>query len=164
MANIISRKIKNPTWSNNAKTSIGCQIIIELDDGNINKFDASVSISEEPHSDWVAIMNEFGIEAIDAATTDYILKLNDEKEKARIDEIDRKNIEINAIKQEELFSIKLEAFEIPIIKNSIKRELKALIRKSKTAIEVQAYTTILLMKELDDPSPVQEVTENAPSE
>ena len=46
--------------------------------------------------------------------------------------------------------MKLEAFEIEAIKNSTDRAAKALIRKSKSPMEVQAYTTILLMKELDN--------------
>jgi hypothetical protein len=44
--------------------------------------------------------------------------------------------------------MKLQAFESEYIKNSGNRELKKLLRKSKTPIEVQAIATILIQEEL----------------
>jgi hypothetical protein len=49
--------------------------------------------------------------------------------------------------QEALFNMKLEAFEIPAIKDSDDKRFKKLIRKSKTQLEVQAYVTMLLQSE-----------------
>ena len=45
--------------------------------------------------------------------------------------------------------MKLEAFESDLIKNSKDKELKKMIRKAKTLIEVQAFSTILIQKELE---------------
>ena len=42
--------------------------------------------------------------------------------------------------------MKLEAFEIDEVKNSENRELKKKIRKAKTLLEVQAYTTMILQE------------------
>ena len=55
--------------------------------------------------------------------------------------------------------MKLEAFEIEAIKNSTDRASKAMIRKSKSVLEVQAYTTILLMKELENVNKQESTTE-----
>ena len=54
------------------------------------------------------------------------------------------------MKQEMLFNSKLEAFEITAVKESKNTNLKRLIRKAKTPMEVNAYTTILLMESMDD--------------
>ena len=53
------------------------------------------------------------------------------------------------MKSDVLYEAKLEAFEIPEIKNSKNRKLKSLIRKSKTLGEIQAYTAVLVMKEME---------------
>ena len=58
--------------------------------------------------------------------------------------------EIDANTQEGLFNCKLEAFEVEAIKNSKNTELKRMIRKSKSVMEVQAYATILMMKEIEN--------------
>ena len=47
-----------------------------------------------------------------------------------------------------LFGSKLEAYEIPLIKNSGNNEMKKLIRKAKSPLEVQTLASILLKEEL----------------
>ena len=54
-----------------------------------------------------------------------------------------------------LFNSKLESFEISAVKESKNTELKRLIRKAKTPMEVGAYTTILLMENLRDEGKIQ---------
>ena len=49
---------------------------------------------------------------------------------------------------EDIFKIKLQAFEIEEVKNSKNRELKAKIRKAGTFMEVLAYTSALVNSEL----------------
>ena len=61
----------------------------------------------------------------------------------------QREVHINRVKQETLFEMKLEAFESDLIKNSKDKELKKMIRKAKTLIEVQAFSTILIHKELE---------------
>ena len=62
----------------------------------------------------------------------------------------RKESEAIRAKQEQLFGAKLEAFEITAVKESKNTNLKRLIRKAKTPMEVNAYTTILLMESMDE--------------
>jgi hypothetical protein len=64
--------------------------------------------------------------------------------------MERQQSQVARGKQEVLFNYKLEAFEVEQIKNSKNTELKRMIRKSKSIIEVQAYATILIMKELEN--------------
>jgi len=97
------------------------------------------------NADYDAIMEEYGEEELDRLTA----LVNDiESEKLERHE-EQKTIRLNRMKQETLFNIKLEAFEIEIVKNSKNKELKKLIRKAKTPIEVQAYATILIQREMD---------------
>jgi hypothetical protein len=149
MATPISRTYRNAVWANEAKTTIRCQIIVNMDDGSSQIFDSSVSQAEGGNPDWDAIMEKFGVETIDAATTKRIQDNNARNEQRRLDEEQRRKKEDEFRKQEALFAMKLEAFEIEEVKQSTNRVLKAKIRKSKTLLEVQAYTTMLLMKEFD---------------
>lgn len=149
MANVISRTYRNAVWANEAKDRINCQIVVNLDDGSTQIFEAMVSQTEQGNPDWDAIMEKFGEEALDNATTEELKQKNIEREKRSKDNEERIKREAEFKRQEDLFAIKLEAFELEEVKNSTNRELKAKIRKSKTAMEVQAYTTILLMKELE---------------
>ena len=106
---------------------------------------ATAAEMEHINADYDAIMEEYGEEELDRLTA----LVNDiESEKLERHE-EQKIIQLNRMKQETLFNIKLEAFEIEIVKNSKNKELKKLIRKAKTPLEVQAYTTILIQKEMD---------------
>ena len=161
MANVISRTYRNVTWANEAKDSLNCQIVVNLDDGSSQIFDAVVAQVEGGNPDWEAIMDKFGVETIDAATTKDIQDRNARQEQRRTENEERRKKEDEFRKQEALFAMKLEAFEIEEVKSSTNRDLKARIRKSKTLLEVQAYTTILLMKELEN---AQTTTEEPASE
>ena len=89
-------------------------------------------------------MEEFGEEKIDANTEEGI-KRRDENKKKRMQ---RMESQAARARQEMLFNAKLESFEIPVVKESTNTDLKRLIRKAKTPMEVQGYTTILLMERL----------------
>jgi hypothetical protein len=156
MATAISRTYRNVTWANEAKDKLNCQIIVNLDDGSSQIFDASVSQVEGGNPDWDGIMEQIGPDRIDEATTQAIVDRNAERELIVQENEENRKKEDEFRKQETLFAMKLEAFEIPEIKESSNREMKAKIRKSKSPMEVQAYTTILLMKEVDNAAPVVE--------
>lgn len=145
------REFINVTWANESKTKISADIIVTADDDTTQSFHAVISpIEGGINPDWEAIMEDIGVEAIDAATTEFITKQNSERDaKALADEESgKKRFEFD--KQERLFASKLEVFELDVVKASTNRTLKAKIRKATTVFEVQAYTTILLMKELDN--------------
>jgi hypothetical protein len=61
--------------------------------------------------------------------------------------LERQKVDKTRMQQEQLFAAKLDAFEIDVVKNSTNRDLKSKIRKSKTFMEVTAYTVMLLMQE-----------------
>jgi hypothetical protein len=96
--------------------------------------------------DYKAILEEFGEEVLDKNTEEGIRR-RDEGIKKRLQ---RKETEAVRAKQEQLFGAKLQAFEIEAVKDSSNIELKRLIRKAKSPMEVNAYTTILLMESLDE--------------
>lgn len=153
MAKSISRVFKNVTWDNiETKDCVNCDIVVNFDNGISQVFSAVVSKPAEGDTsgDWTSIMETVGIDAIDQATTEEVLLRQKEREQNRIrrEEDGKRRAEFE--RQEALFAYKLEAFEIEAIKNSTDRAAKALIRKSKSIPEVQAYTTILLMKELNN--------------
>ena len=96
--------------------------------------------------DYKAILEEFGEEQLDKNTEEGVRR-RDENIKKRLQ---RKETEAVRAKQEQLFGAKLQAFEIEAVKDSSNIELKRLIRKAKSPMEVTAYTTILLMESLDE--------------
>ena len=166
MPQIISRTYRDVTWRDiQTKDGLNAQILVNYDDGGTHIFEATIGKSDDLDSDWVAIMEKFTVEQIDEATTVDIqerIRLRDEDNALKAEQ-DKKNAEFS--KQEMIFAAKLESFEIPLVKNSTNRELKALIRKSKTLGEINAYTTILIMKELENASIQQETpTEEPPAE
>lgn len=141
----LPRKILNPRWLNVEKTHVMCEFSYE--GGPV--VTAAVMDTEEGNSDWKEIMSSFTQEEIDKNTTDFIA--NDQKKKSENEKLEKQRREEHhqTMKNEALFAAKLEAFEIEEVKNSKNRKLKTAIRKAQSIIEVNAYTTILLMNELN---------------
>ena len=137
-------KYKHPYFLDKSVRSMKAEILVagEYQECIIN---AGAPETGYVNADYDAIMEEYGEEELDRLTA----LVNDiESEKLERHE-EQKTIQLNRMKQETLFNMKLEAFEIEIVKNSKNKELKKLIRKAKTPLEVQAYTTILIQKEMD---------------
>ena len=133
---------RDPYWSNkDAKHMI---VTLEYEDGR--KSTASIQDKDGTNPDYQAILEEFGEEVLDANTEEGVRR-RDEQVKKRLQ---RKETEAVRAKQEMLFGAKLQAFEIKAVKDSNNIELKRLIRKAKSPMEVQAYTTILLMETMDE--------------
>jgi len=55
------------------------------------------------------------------------------------------NFDFYNMKDEDLFKLKLQSFEIEQVKNSTNRELKSSLRKSQTFMEAVAYTAALIL-------------------
>ena len=136
----MKREIKFPYWSRDDRTQVVCQFHYE--DGTV--LEASVMDTEEGNPDWKEIMETFTIEEIDATTNRMKEEEAEQKARKRKEEEERKE----RMKTDALFAMKLEAFEIPYIRESKNRKLKAKIRKARNHTEVNAYTTILLMEEI----------------
>ena len=125
---------KDPYWSNkDAKHII---VTLEYKDGR--KSTASIQDKDGTNPDYIAILEEFGEEVLDKNTEEGV-KRRDEQIKKRLQR-----------KETEAVGAKLQAFEIGAVKESKNTNLKRLIRKAKSPMEVQAYTTILLMETLDE--------------
>lgn len=140
------KSYENPYWSNKQGKHIIATLVFE--DGRKQ----TASIQGEDNPDFLAIMEEFGEEVLDKNTEEGI-KRRDENLKRRAE---RNEASKMRAQQEQLFNVKLEAFNIEAIKGSKHKDIKRLIRKAKSPMEVQAYTSVLLMKELEDPSNVGE--------
>ena len=130
-----------PYWSNKDSK----HLIVTMEYPNGTRATASVQDIDGTNPDYNAILEEFGEEQIDANTKEGVER-RDEQIKKRLQ---RKESEQIRAKQEQLFGAKLEAFEITAVKESKNTNLKRLIRKAKTPMEVNAYTTILLMESMD---------------
>lgn len=137
-------KYKNPIWQNKDNRHIVCEML------QANGVYSLVHIIAGPESEggvninYDEVIAQYGLEELDKRTSEHV------KHKQENEEREKEQMEAQLLrqKQEILFNIKLEAFEIDLVKDSENKELKKLIRKAKTPLEVQAYTTILIQEEL----------------
>lgn len=136
-------KYRNTVWKDKENRSLTCEIFIggEYQQCIVNAGPASEGFV---NPDYDAIIELIGEEEIDRLTAIEDENKAQEEERAK----EQQEVRLNRVKQEALFNIKLEAFEIPIVKQSEEKELKKLIRKAKSPVEVTAYTTILIQREL----------------
>lgn len=136
-------KYRNPRWINKENRRVFCEILI----GDVYRpCNINVGNPEEGlvNKDFDAIMEEFGEEVLNENTKLHKENVDDEQKKRE----EMQEVHINRVKQETLFEMKLQAFESEYIKNSDNKELKKLLRKAKTLIEVQALATILIQEEI----------------
>jgi hypothetical protein len=133
-----TKDYEEPFWLNKELKQV--MVIIIYPDGK--RLPASVS-GEGDNPDYIAIMEKFTEEEIDENTR--------RREERRAEEVrqrmERSKVDQQRRKDEALFEAKLEAFEVSIIKNSTNKALKTKIRRSKSALEVMAYATMLIMEE-----------------
>jgi len=133
-------KFEDPYWSHKEAK----HLIVTLVYPNEKKATASIMDNDGKNPDYKAVLEQFGEEAIDANTAEGVQRRDDHIKKR----LQRKESEAVRRKQEMLFGAKLEAYEIPLIKNSGNNEMKKLIRKAKSPLEVQSLASILLRDEL----------------
>jgi len=127
-----------PFWLNKELQQV--MVIIIYPDGK--RLPASVS-GEGNNPDYIAIMEKFTEEQIDENT-----RLREERRAEEVRQrMERSKVDMQRRKDEALFEAKLEAFEIPIIKNSANKAMKTKIRRSKSALEVMAYAVTLIQSE-----------------
>ena len=135
-------KYRNPRWIDKENRSLFCEILVgqsyrpcQINVGNIEE--------GLVNQDFDAIMEIFTEAEIDENTEAHKGVVLEQEEK----DAEQREVHRNRVMQEALFNMKLEAFEIPAIKNSEDKRIKKLIRKAKTQLEVQAWVTILLQAE-----------------
>jgi len=146
----MKKEWKHPFWDNAAKDRLTVRLNITHDDGSfsttvakVSKFDVDGKIT----SDYEEVIEQNTLQQIDTFTEERLERHRQERE-ANIKKQQERNEEKRL---EDLFNAKLATFEIPEIKESTNRKLKAKIRKAKNQIEMQAYATILLMEIMNDP-------------
>lgn len=132
----------HPYWSNKENR----HLIVTIKNLNGQENIASIQDPDGVNPDMKAILEQYTEEDIDENTKKSLDKRNEIIKQ----QMERQQSQVARGKQEVLFNYKLEAFEVEQIKNSKNTELKRMIRKSKSIMEVQAYATILIMKELEN--------------
>ena len=106
-------KYRNPRWIDKENRSLFCEILVgqsyrpaQINVGNIEE-----GLVNE---DFNAIMEVFTEEEIDENTKSHKSVVLEQEEK----DAEQREVHKNRVMQEALFNMKLEAFEIPAIKNS----------------------------------------------
>lgn len=138
------RVIKNPHYINNARTIIACEF--HYDDGRV--LTANITNVDGRNPDWIEIHTSFSKDQLEQNTARAIQRINAEKEM----KAEQERAKIDKMRQEALYQLKLEAFEVPIVKESTNKKLKSQIRKAKTPFEVQAFTSALILHEYNSSS------------
>ena len=136
------KKYLFPYWSNKDNR----HLIVTIENSTGQHSMASIMDPDGTNPDMKAVLEQYTEEEIDANTQEGLDRRNENIKR----QMERRESQQARARQEGLFNCKLEAFEVDAIKNSKNTELKRMIRKSKSIMEVQAYATILLMKELEN--------------
>jgi hypothetical protein len=133
-------KYKDPIWQDKSNNHIVCRILQGKGDYAV----AHIVAADGVNADFDAVLEMYGEEEIDRLTEEHKSQQFEieaaNKERALADQARHK--------QEILFNMKLESFDIEEIKNSQNKELKKRLRKAKTPIEVTAYATLLIQEAL----------------
>lgn len=136
------KKYLFPYWSNKENK----HLIVTIENSAGQKNMASIMDPDGTNPDMKAVLEQYTEEEIDNNTEEGLNRRNENIKR----QMERRESQSARAKQEMLFNCKLEAFEVDQIKSSKNTELKRKIRKAKSIMEVQAYATILLMKELEN--------------
>jgi hypothetical protein len=138
------RTIKNPHWINNARTILSAEF--HYSDGRV--LNATINKDDTNNPDWNEITLKFTPEQIEQNTQRAIGKQSRERELQRVQEEASKEKK----RQEELFAIKLKAFEVDAVKSTSNRALKSAIRRAKNEFEVMAFTAAVIMEHFNTPA------------
>jgi len=138
------QKYLDPIWQDKANRHIVCRMLHGNGEYAVTHIVAGPESEGGGNPDYDAVMAEYGAEELDRLTAEH------QEERERKEEIHRERAEAQSArrKQEVLFNMKLEAFEVEEIKNSQNRDLKKRLRKAKTPIEINAYATLLIQEAL----------------
>ena len=135
---------KDPIWKDKENRQMIARRLVDVATGEYAV--VHIGASGGANKDYDEILEIFGEEALDEATAIH----KEESVHQEKIHLERKEVEISRQKQEILFNMKLEAFEIEEIKNSTNRDLKKRLRKAKTVIEIQAFATLLMQEALEN--------------
>lgn len=136
-------------WESYDQNRITSILTITDDEGKITKQQLTVSRFNPDGSDnpdFQEILDQLGEEKITENTT----KRNEKKVAQREAEEQKRREEQKARELQKLFDAKISAFEIEDIKNSKNRVLKAKLRKAKNQVEVNIYSMMIVMEEMNN--------------
>ena len=87
-----------------------------------------------------------GQEQINKNTSKEIDRVNKARKQEEVADKDR----MHKMEQEKLFQAKIAAFELDVVRNTNRREMKSKIRRAKTIMELTAYVgAIIAMENID---------------
>lgn len=136
-------------WESFDQNRITTVLMTTDDEGRVTKQQLTVNRYNPDGStnpDFNEIIEQITAEKI----TENTQKRNERKTKERELEQQRKLERDKAKKLQNLFEYKIEAFEIDEIKNSKNRLLKSKLRKSKNIVEVNIYSMLIVMEQLEN--------------
>ena len=139
--------LDNAYWEKEDKSLLKCIRMTKIATGGRKK-DVLVFPKFEkdgtPNIHYREVVETVGLEKINKNTEDRKnRKEKEDQQKKAIAEQKRKSHEL-----EQLFNLKLQAFEIPEIKESPDRELRTRMRRAKNVIELNAISAIIIAKSL----------------
>ena len=136
-------------WESYDQNRITSILTIVDEDGKETKQQLTVARFDpdgNPNPDFNEIIDQIGEEKISENTT----KRNERKAKEREIQHQKQVEREKAEKLQQLFEYKIQAFEIDAIKESKNRLLKSKLRKSKNLVEVNIYSMMIVMEELNN--------------
>ena len=138
----------NPFWKTEDKTEAMSIYVIEHDDGRVETKQQPVPkvLNGDINPLWTQLMNDIGPEKIDANTVERkARKSKEHKEQVLREEQNKKSTQL-----EELFGLKIKAFEIKEVRECSDRTLRTKLRASKNEIEMNAWITAIFLKSLEE--------------
>lgn len=137
----------NAFWERDDKSLIKCIRITKLPTGQEKKDILSVPRERtngtlNPQYD--EVIEALTMEGIDKSHQERLTRKDMEKQQAQV--IDTQNRKADQL--EDLFTLKLKAFEIETIKMSTNRHLRSRLRRAQNEIELNAISTLLIGEEL----------------
>ncbi len=102
--------------------------------------------TKEHEPAWYWVHKIIGQEQINKNTSKEIDRVNKARKKEEVEDKDR----MHKMEQEKLFQAKIAAFELDVVRNTNRREMKSKIRRAKTIMELTAYVgAIIAMENID---------------
>jgi hypothetical protein len=139
--------LPNAYWEKEDRSELKCIRMTKHSDGKKTKEILVIKRhlpSGQLNPQYGEVIGLFGIPAIDKNTQERKEKKEKEVvEKKAVDEQKRKSKEL-----EQLFNLKLQAFEIEEVKNGSDRDIRAKMRRAKNIMELNALTALAVGIEL----------------
>ena len=102
--------------------------------------------TKEHEPAWYWVHKIIGQEQIHKNTHKEIDRVNKARKKEEVEDKDR----LHKMEQEKLFQAKIAAFELDVVRNTNRREMKSKIRRAKTIMELTAYVgAIIALENMD---------------